>query len=42
MCKDRTLMCMLKGRNRTTGQVIRLNLILDITHYVTYSMFHTV
>ncbi len=44
MCEHRTLMGTVQGPrpDATTGQVIRLKLILDIAHYAPYSMFHTV
>jgi hypothetical protein len=44
MCEHRTLMYTVQGPrpDATTSQVIRLALILDIAHYVPYSMLHTV
>jgi hypothetical protein len=44
MCKDRTLMCSAQGPklDARAGQVIRVKQVLDIAHYVAYSMFHTV
>jgi hypothetical protein len=44
MCKDRTFMCTAQGRgvDARKGPAAHAKYILDITHYVQYSMFHTV